>query len=154
MLPNLKNKKTVFLAVGNIMRGDDAFGPVLYDLLAARANKNFLPLNGGEMPESFTSKIKAFAPDYLIIADAVAAPVNAPAWAVLGEGDITGASLSTHTMPLDIMIKFLKEDLPALEIIFIAAAAQNTDFGTPPNPRIKTAAREAAAVILKSLTST
>jgi len=129
------------------MRGDDGFGPMLYDLLLPRAGQSFLPLNGGEMPESFTSKIKAFAPDCLIIADAIVAQENAPAWAVLGESDISGASLSTHTLPLDIVIKFLKEDLPALQIIFIAAAAKNTDFGAELSPQIKTAAKEAAAEI-------
>ena len=150
-LPSLKNKRTVFLAVGNIMRGDDAFGPLLYDLLAPQAGQNFLPLNGGEIPESFTSKIKTFAPDYLIIADAVAADANAPAWAVLGEGDICGASLSTHTLPFDVMIKFIKQDLPDLQIFLIAASASNTDFGAEPSIQIKTAAKQAADAILKLL---
>src|SRR5262245_5117347 len=108
-LPSFKNKKTVFLSVGNIMRGDDGFGPLVYDCLKSLAGQRFLPLNGGELPENFTSKIKAFAPDYLIIADAAHIAADAcgrQKFAVLGEGDIGGASLSTHTLPLDVMVKF------------------------------------------------
>ena len=152
-IPDLKNKKTAFLAVGNIMRGDDGFGPMVYDGLKGRAGPRFMPLNGGELPENFTSKIKAFAPDYLIIADAayIAAPHNGAdsrqKFAVLGEGDIGGASLSTHSLPLDIMLKFIKQDLPDLQVLLIAAPAKNTTFGAAPSPQIKTAAKQAAAAI-------
>jgi hydrogenase 3 maturation protease len=135
------------------MRGDDGFGPMVYDLLAARAGKNFLPLNGGELPENFTAKIKAFAPDYLLIADAAhtSDEDSSCGLTVLGENDIGGAALSTHALPLDVMIKFIKQDLPDLQIFLNAAPAKNTAFGARPSPQIKTAAKEAAAAIINLL---
>jgi hydrogenase 3 maturation protease len=151
-LPSLRNKKTVFLAVGNIMRGDDAFGPMVYCGLKDLAGPCFLPLNGGELPENFTSVIKTFAPEHLIIADAAhISPGSRWKFIILGESDICGAAFSTHALPLDVMIKFIKEDLPDLKIFLIAAPAENMAFGAHPSPRIKAAAKEAAAVMIKAL---
>ncbi|MDR0646580.1 MAG: hydrogenase maturation protease [Elusimicrobiota bacterium] len=148
----LKNKKTVFLAVGNIMRADDGFGHMIYKRLQKFAGADFLPLDGGELPENMSGKIKAFAPDYLIIADAAFLPQKpAGALELLNEADIINPSLSTHTMPLNIMVKFLKEELPDLKIIFIAANAKNTDFDAPASREIKIAAKTAADIVKKSL---
>jgi len=145
---SLKNCKTAFLAVGNIMRADDAFGPLVYDELLPHKSQNFLPLNGADMPENFSAKIKDFAPDYLIVADAAAqdAPLQ-----ITDAADIINPALSTHSLPLDIMIKFLKQDLPQMQIILITAAAQYTDFDKPPSQKIIAAAKQTAAAIIEKL---
>ena len=150
-IPSLKSRKTVFLAVGNIMRADDAFGPLVYGHLKSCKSQNFMPLDGAEMPENFAAKITSFAPDFLIIADASA--LNAPAGTlqIIDEADIINPAMSTHSLPLDIMIKFLKKDLPQLQIIFITAAAQYTDFDCPPSQKITAAAKETAAAIIAKL---
>jgi hydrogenase 3 maturation protease len=171
-LPSLKDKKVVFLAVGNDMNGDDAFGPLVYQYLAPFKNGAFLPLNGGQMPENMTSKIKSFTPDVLIIADAALGIITqngqsdldfkptakaksngaAPLKIIKGSDFAVVNFATTHTLPLNILINFIKRDLHKLEVIFIACLAKNTDFGSSPSPAVKKAAQIAKAAILSSIT--
>jgi hydrogenase 3 maturation protease len=134
------------------MRGDDAFGPFVCESLQKYSGPCFLPLNGGELPENFTSKIKAFAPDCLIIADAAFLPGKpAGSLQIIEEKLIANPGGSTHSLPLSIMFKFLKEDLPCLKIVFIACAASNTAFGKRPGHAVTAAAEETAKAIIKAI---
>ncbi|MDR1684550.1 MAG: hydrogenase maturation protease [Elusimicrobiota bacterium] len=151
-LPPLKNQKVAFLAVGNPLRGDDAFGPLVYGRLKQRASADFLPLDGGELPESQISPIKRFNPAVLIMADAALMPGEpAGALKLLNGQDIINPALSTHTLPLSVMLKFLKQDLPNLKIIFIAAKAESADFAAAPSKAIEAAAQAAALAVLAAL---
>lgn len=150
-LPDLKNERTVFLAIGNIMRADDGFGPLVYEELKPYERDNFIALNGGELPENMTSVIKEFDPDCLIMADAALLPEEAPDLKIINEADISNPSLSTHSLPLNVMIRFIKEDLPDLKIIFIAAKARKTDFDDDMTPSVTKAVKTASRAIIKAL---
>lgn len=152
ILPPLKNKKIVFLAAGNIMRADDAFGPLLFAELQTYKSDTFLPLDGGELPENMCGPIKKFRPHVLIMADAAILPKRKPGeLEIVNEEDIANPSLSTHTLSLEIMLKFLKTDLPKLEVIFIAANAASTEFGQEPCANILKAIKNAKNAILRAL---
>ena len=64
--------KIAVCGIGNRLRGDDAAGPLVIDMLAQSfPAENVLLLDCGTVPERFTSKIVSFSPDMLIIVDAV-----------------------------------------------------------------------------------
>lgn len=150
-LPPLKGVKTVFLAVGNDCRADDAFGPLLLKELLPFATANFILYDGGQMPESLTSSIKKQNPQILIIADAAAFGAQAGMLKIIDGADIINPALSTHNLPLSMMINFIKQDCPNLQVIFIAAQIECTDFGKEPCPQILSAVKQAAAAIKTAL---
>ncbi len=150
-LPPLKNIKAVFLAVGNEYRGDDAFGPLLLKELMPLASPDFLLYDGGQMPENLTSTIKKQKPQILIIADAAAFGQKAGTLKLIEGADIVNPALSTHNLPLSMMINFIKEDCPHLQVIFIAAQIKSTEFGQKPCPQILAAVKQAAAAIKTAL---
>ncbi len=138
-LPNIKNKKTVLLCVGSELRGDDAFGPLLYAAMQGAQTDNFLVLDGGEVPEALSGQIKRFAPELLIVADAAAFGGVAGEVRLLNSSDITNASFSTHGMPLGMLIKFLESEIIDLQTIFIAVQAGSTALGSAPCPAVLSA---------------
>ena len=74
----------VILGIGNDIRGDDGLGPYIIEELSRKKeeiqensdidsifdlNCLFL-INGGSVPENFTSKIKSYDPSHIILIDA------------------------------------------------------------------------------------
>lgn len=139
-----KKNKTVLLCVGNELRGDDAFGPLLYQKMKAFESETFLVLDGGEVPEALSGVIKRFAPDMLILADAAAFGGYHGEVRVLSTEEISNASFSTHGLPLSMLIKFLE-----VECVFIAAQIKSTTLGAPPSKEILHAVSAAEELVLK-----
>lgn len=62
-------KRTVFLGMGNPMRGDDGAGPALIDLLQGRVDA--ILIDAGEVPENFLGALQAARPEAVVIVDAI-----------------------------------------------------------------------------------
>jgi hydrogenase 3 maturation protease len=122
------NSDSLIVGVGNVMRGDDGFGPELVKNLTGRTKFNLL--DGGETPEDLLDQIVQMAPARLVIADAVALG-GMPGDAALLEADQLGKriAVSTHNLSLLMFIKYLKEKLPELDIKILGVQPRSIDFG-------------------------
>jgi len=122
------NSDSLIVGVGNVLRGDDGFGPEMVKTLSGRTNVNLL--DGGETPEDLLDKIVKMAPTKLVIADAVALG-GMPGDAALLEADQLGKriSVSTHNLSLLMFIKYLKEKLPELDIKILGVQPRGIEFG-------------------------
>ncbi len=129
------NSDSLIVGVGNVLRGDDGFGPELVKNLSGRTNVNLL--DGGETPEDLLDKIVKMAPAKLVIADAVALGAM-PGDAALLESDQLGKriAVSTHNLSLLMFIKYLKEKLPELDIKILGVQPRNIDFGKRLSPEV------------------
>jgi hydrogenase 3 maturation protease len=122
------NGDSLMVGVGNVLRGDDGFGPELVKNLSGKTEINLL--DGGETPEDLLDQIVQTAPARLVIADAVALG-GMPGDAALLESDQLGKriAVSTHNLSLLMFIKYLKEKLPELDIKILGVQPRNIDFG-------------------------
>ncbi|MDQ7797508.1 MAG: hydrogenase maturation protease [Candidatus Edwardsbacteria bacterium] len=122
------DKASLIVGVGNVMRGDDGFGPELVKNLSGKTEINLL--DGGETPEDLLDQIVQTAPVRLVIADAVALG-GMPGDAALLESDQLGKriAVSTHNLSLLMFIKYLKEKLPELDIKILGVQPRSIDFG-------------------------
>ncbi|HAD82544.1 MAG: hypothetical protein A2509_01470 [Candidatus Edwardsbacteria bacterium RIFOXYD12_FULL_50_11] len=122
------NSDSLMVGVGNVLRGDDGFGPELVKNLSGKTEINLL--DGGETPEDLLDQIVQTAPARLVIADAVALG-GMPGDAALLESDQLGKriAVSTHNLSLLMFIKYLKEKLPELDIKILGVQPRNIDFG-------------------------
>jgi hydrogenase 3 maturation protease len=139
--------KIVLLAVGSELRGDDAAGLLVAEELQNHKLPNLEVLIGGTAPENLTGEIKRLKPSHLVIVDA--AEMNeAPGTIklVLPE-EIGGFSFSTHSLPLKVMVDFIRQDWPC-EVLIIAIQPANLSFGAQVSGAVRRAARQVCDLML------
>lgn len=137
---------SLIVGVGNVMRGDDGFGPELVKNLAGKTKATLL--DGGETPEDLLDKIVKMAPARMVIADAVALG-GMPGDAALLESDQLGKriAVSTHNLSLLMFIRYLREKLPELDIKILGVQPKCIDFGRELCPEVRGAVESLAGII-------
>ena len=104
--------RIAILGVGNPFRSDDAAGILVVRALAQRENTaGVLICEAGQAPENRTGEIRRYAPDLVLIVDAAEMGEAAGTVRWIAEDDIDGMSASTHSLPLSMLIHYLKLDL-------------------------------------------
>lgn len=100
--------KVVF-TVGSVLRGDDAAGPYLAKLMEQQPIAGWQVVDGGQMPEDYTSVIRRMSPDVLLLIDAAAMDEAAGTIRVLDEDMVvTDFMMQSHSLPLTILLDELK----------------------------------------------
>jgi len=130
------------LGVGNELRGDDAFGPLVIQSLREEIPEGKAMLWFGESPENFIGSIKE-RPDKLIILD-TAQMDREPGTVELVDPAAIVSQPSTHKLPLSLLIDQLRPG----ETIFIAAQPKETGFNSEPSREILKAVKKAEKMIL------
>ncbi|AEK72746.1 hydrogenase maturation peptidase HycI [Thermococcus sp. 4557] len=109
-----KAKRVVVCGIGNEVRGDDAFGVLVAERLKEMVNNpNVLILNCGEVPESYTGKITKFEPDLVVFVDAVDFGGEHGEIVLANPEGTLGEAVSTHSLPLKVLVGYLKTRLNA-----------------------------------------
>jgi hydrogenase 3 maturation protease len=141
----------VVVGVGSEMRGDDVAGvEVVRRLRGALKSPNVLLVEGGVAPENFTSQIRRFKPSHVILIDATDFGAE-PGEVVLAEPDaITGQSVSTHTIPLSILAKYLQEQLKA-KIALLGIQPARARMGAEMSRAVKDSIKRVAEIMLGEL---
>ncbi len=143
-------RRVVLLGVGNPIRGDDAVGPRIIELLEPRPIENVLLLNTESVPEAFTGKVEEFKPTHILMIDA--ANFNgAPGDTKLITGEqIGGQAVSTHSLPLNIFISFIEESL-SVSVLLLGIQPQSIGLGEPLSEPVESAAKFIAGVLYEIL---
>jgi hydrogenase 3 maturation protease len=141
------------LGVGSELRGDDAVGMHVAEMLRSRerAHPRLKVHLCSTAPESATGPIRSQKPSHLIVVDAVALGATPGEVALLERSDIDGVTFSTHTLPLSVVLDFIGHDNPTLDAFVIAVQAEQLLFGEPLSERVASTANALAQVILDSL---
>lgn len=119
--------KTVILTVGNSLKGDDGFGPVL-----ASRIKDRIPtvIDGGTVPENYISAIIKQSPDTVLVIDAADFKGRSGEARLFDSDQMQNLGyFSTHNFPLDFIIKFLKQNLQQAQVLFLGVQPKRVAFG-------------------------
>lgn len=120
--------RIVVCGIGNIGRGDDAFGP---DVVARLNEDDVLrKLDCGLHPENYLNKVISYSPDLVIFLDTISG--SSDAGILLRNDEISKlgpASVSTHSLSFAAMCEFLKESGVA-NIFFLAVPAHSYEHYT------------------------
>ncbi|HEB31446.1 MAG TPA: hydrogenase 3 maturation endopeptidase HyCI, partial [Spirochaetes bacterium] len=98
--------KIVLFGIGNTLRGDDALGPMLVEML--REKVNAVCINAEGSPENFLGKVIKEDPDTLLIIDAVYLNAGPGEYRLLAPEELENAVFTTHDIPLTMLIDYLK----------------------------------------------
>lgn len=136
---------TVLVAVGNLLNGDDGFGPIVARGLAGKIS---LPiLDAGCAPENILGSVMRLAPRKIIILDAVGCdgPVGSLHW--IASDDLAPTGISTHGPSLEMFLCYVKEALAA-EVYLVGAVAGHVGLGDAMSVEMRAAAAELVSLIV------
>ena len=112
-------EKIFVLGIGMNWKSDDRLGVALARALAKKlpAHPDIRIASGGEAPENFTGVIRAFAPSHVILLDAVDHRLPPGTVFLADESSIAVGDMTSHHLPLRLLMRFLGASLPALVIL-------------------------------------
>lgn len=141
--------KALLIGVGNTLRGDDGAGPAVLALLDGKVNASLL--DAGESPESCIGRVRDAGLDSVLLIDAAdfgAAPGDL---AILEPEDIAHCALSTHHMPLDLFLRFIREESGAADVFALGIQPEHIGFGEPMSPAVADSVRAVAEILQELL---
>ncbi|MBU1630420.1 MAG: hydrogenase 3 maturation endopeptidase HyCI, partial [Candidatus Omnitrophica bacterium] len=118
--------KVVIVGIGNILRGDDAFGPVFIEKI--KEHIDAICIDAGNAPENYVGKIAKLKPDTILIVDAVHLDLKPGEYEILGKNDINKSGFTTHTLSPVMFIEYLEKEIDA-NIYILGIQPKNTSFG-------------------------
>jgi len=119
-------KRLAILGIGNPIRRDDAIGVEVVKALTGKVPDHVLLLDCEMVPESFVGKVAEFRPTHVLMVDA-ADFLGTPGEARLfGPDETIGVSISTHSLPLKVLSKYLEMETGAKVAVL---AIQPKDLG-------------------------
>jgi len=131
---NIKGK-TVILTIGNPLKGDDGFGPVLASRL-----KDKIPtvIDAGITPENYISAIIKQSPDTILVIDAADFKGESGEVRLFCPEEMQGLGyFTTHSLPLNFMLKFLQENCANAKVLFLGIQPKTVSFRQGLSPELE-----------------
>ena len=130
LLNRLKDaEKVVFMGIGEEKLRDDGIGPyIISELLPFSNREKVLFINAGTDPMARIDDVVDYKPDFLILIDTCT--VNkSPGTITILEREIIKefVPISTHTIPVHIVIDLIAEKLPNLNVFMIGIVPESLE---------------------------
>ena len=103
-LQNIPRDSIVFVGVGNRLRGDDATGPEVIDLIKDRVAH---AVDADSAPENVTGAIKRLKPAAIVFVDALDFGGRPGGVRLIEAREIQEYGASTHNLSLDVAMEYL-----------------------------------------------
>jgi len=128
--------KKMLLAIGNELKGDDSAGIIVGRFVQGMCESEWIVFIAGMNPEAYIFKIIKEKPDLLVIVDATLMNKKPGEFYIVPlEKVAKELMVSTHRIPMDILISLLKEHCK--RIYFIGVQPKTLEFGEPSKEIIK-----------------
>lgn len=138
--------KKAILAIGNTLRGDDGVTTYLGELIE-KENLGWKVFYGQDTPESEFHKIREFAPDVMVVTDAMTG-LKIGTVEVIDISDDREYMYSTHNLPMPILLSYLKGFCKVVLFLGLNVDIENV---LDVNPEISEEARKTAHLGLTKL---
>ena len=113
-------KKVVFMGIGEEKLRDDGVGPYIISKLLSYSDKRVIFINAGIDPMARIDDVINFEPSHLILIDTCTLNKPPGTVAILERANICDyVPISTHTIPVHIVIDLIVEKLPDLNVFMI-----------------------------------
>jgi len=123
-----KAKKIAFMGIGEEKLRDDAVGLYIIAELLEESNDTFLFINAGVDPLSRINDIINFKPSHLVILDICTLNKEPGTVAIIERESMESLiPISTHTLPIHIIIDYLLEKLPDLDVFLLGFVPESIE---------------------------
>jgi hydrogenase maturation protease len=121
-------KKVVFMGIGEEKMTDDGVGPFIISELLNDSNDKFLFLNASIDPMSRIEQIVDFKPSHLVILDTCTLSAPPGTVALLERENMSDfIPISSHTIPIHIVIDLILEKIPKLSVLMIGFVPESLE---------------------------
>jgi len=121
-------KKVVFMGIGEEKLSDDGVGPYIISELLSYSNEKFLFINAGVTPMSRIDEIIEFQASHLVLLDTCTLNKPPGTIAIIERDNIKEyVPISTHTIPLHIVIDLLIDKIPDLNVFMIGLVPESLE---------------------------
>jgi len=129
LLNRLKGVKSlVFMGIGEEKLSDDGLGPYIISELLEFSNENILFINAGTDPMARIDEVVNFKPSCMILIDTCTLNKPPGTVAILERENIKEyVPISTHTIPVHIVIDLIVEKLPELNVFMIGFVPESLE---------------------------
>jgi hydrogenase maturation protease HycI len=120
--------KLVFVGIGEEKLSDDGVGPYIISELLNYSNEKVLFINAGIDPMSRVEEIIEFHPSHLILVDTCTLNKPPGTVAIIERDNIKEfVPISTHTIPIHIVVDLVVEKLPYLNVFMIGIVPESLE---------------------------
>jgi hydrogenase 3 maturation protease len=133
--------KIAVLGVGNDLRTDDGLGLFIVNRLKHIESSSLLVENVGSVPEAFASNLADFGAERVIMVDAADMLKPSGHIELVTKDRIGGITISTHRMPLSLLMQYL-EDSTGAHTILLGVQPKSIEFGERLTPEIQMVAEK------------
>ena len=109
---------TLIMCIGNRNGGDDGIGPYIADIMKKESSDETV-LDCGTIPENYTAVVKRKKPKTLILIDAAEMSLPAGEIRIIPKEKLGTMHISTHGIPLSILITYLEKDVENIIVLGI-----------------------------------
>ena len=136
----LKDNKTLFIGIGNVLKSDDGVGVYISNNIKTR--KNISSLTVEVSIENYIGKINKLNSDLLVLLDCMDFQQPPGYWNLIPVSGLTGHTTNTHNISLDKISELFNAPTYILGI-----QPQNIHFGEHLSPEVKIAANNIIELI-------
>jgi len=140
------------MGIGNPLRRDDSVGLGVVKRLWRRVPPNVELYECETVPENFIGQIERLKPTHILMVDAADMRAAPGVIRLVPPEEIGGLSVSTHTLPLSVFARFMKQSIDA-KVVLLAIQPKNVDFGTRMTRELQSSARIAADAITQAFST-
>ena len=142
--------RLVVVGVGSDLRGDDAAGVLVARRLAEQESDRLRVVEGGTAPENYTSVVKSFDPDHVLLVDAVEFGGDPGEYKPVDPEDLAQTSFSSHAYPLTLLTDYLERETGAT-ITMLGIQPSSIDESEDLSPAVETAIERVVGEIATAL---
>jgi hydrogenase 3 maturation protease len=138
-------KRVAILGIGNDLRTDDGIGPFIVNSISIE-DPTVMVENVGSVPEGFARPLAEFGAERVILIDA--ADMRKPTGHIelVTKDRIGGISISTHSMPLSLLMMYLEQETGG-KTILLGVQPKSIQFGEGLTPEIQVVAEWIIAML-------
>jgi hydrogenase 3 maturation protease len=142
-----QGQKVAVIGLGSELRSDDRAGLLIVRALEAKKIPNVVAFDAGTTPENITAEISRAAPSLVIFFDAADLGEKPGTIRLVQEDQVSGVSFSTHTLPLPIVIDYLRQSVKA-DFAIIGIQPKSVAFGEEVSAEVEASVQSLIGLII------
>ncbi|MBN1456855.1 MAG: hydrogenase 3 maturation endopeptidase HyCI [Sedimentisphaerales bacterium] len=143
-LSPLRNSKTLIVTIGNVLKGDDAVGPLLCQKLAGKISAEII--DAGTVPENYIQFIIKKAPENLLIIDAVDFMGSAGEIRMFEPDQLSSFIMSTHSLSPRVFVDMIMQEID-VQVYFLGIQPVQIQMGEPLSAEVDKASRQVETML-------
>ena len=145
-LKRFQGSKIVLVGIGNVLKGDDAAGPLVCRRLKEHG-VNADIIDAGTAPENYIQRIIKKAPQNLLIVDAIDFQAPPGTMEIFSTEQLNSSVISTHILSPRIFVDMVSRSIK-VDVYFIGIQPANTRLGDNMSPQICQAVQQLAQMLI------